>query len=69
MNLDELINLYSPWNHPETYGFMMVSGGIEIKLIRLNSWLFYAVTIIYTTVEKQMTQLGRQDTLWNIKTF
>ena len=29
--LGELINLYSPWNHQKTIGFLMISG--EKKLI------------------------------------
>ena len=26
-----LINFYSPWNHQKTYGFLMISGGIEVN--------------------------------------
>ena len=29
--LSELINFYSPWNHQKTYGFLMISGGIEVN--------------------------------------
>ena len=91
VNLDELINFYSPWNHPETW--LMVFGGIEITLIHLNShhtkrkiwrwflkdricdyfmlWLLFMQQSRTPTkpVFSQMTQLGRQDTLWNIKSF
>ena len=24
-------DLYSPWNHQKTYGFLMISGGIEVN--------------------------------------
>ena len=30
-SLSELINYNSPWNHQKIYGFLMISGGIEIK--------------------------------------
>ena len=41
MNLNKLINFYSPSpsNHQKTYGFLMISGGIKINqfaLIRLS---------------------------------
>ena len=25
------INFYSPWNYQQTYGFLMISGGIEVS--------------------------------------
>ena len=31
MNLSELIDFYSPWNHQKTIGFLMISGGIEVN--------------------------------------
>ena len=30
-NLSELINVYSTWNFQKTYGFLMISGRIEVK--------------------------------------
>ena len=30
-SLGELINYNSPWNHQKICGFLMISGGIEIK--------------------------------------
>ena len=29
-NLNELTNYYSPWNHQKTYGFVVISGGVEV---------------------------------------
>ena len=31
MNLSELINFYIPWEHWNTYGFLMILGEIEIS--------------------------------------
>ena len=33
--LGELINFYSPWNHQKTYGFLMISGKIEVNYVML----------------------------------
>ena len=30
-NLSKIINFYSPWNHQTTFGFLMISGGIEVS--------------------------------------
>ena len=35
MNLSELIDFYSPWNHQKTIGFLVISGEIKINIIRL----------------------------------
>ena len=29
-NLSESINYYFPWNHQKIYGFLVISGGIEV---------------------------------------
>ena len=33
MNIRERVNFYSPWNCQKTYGFLMISGGIEVDLL------------------------------------
>ena len=29
--LSQFINFIPPWNHQRTYGFLMISGGIEVN--------------------------------------
>ena len=33
-NLSELVNFYSPWNNQKTYGFLMISEGIEVNMFK-----------------------------------
>ena len=38
-NLSKLINFYFPWNQQKTMGFLMISGGIEVKLHKYTNTL------------------------------
>ena len=38
VNLSELINFYSPWNHQKTVGFLMISGGIKVNQLIKFTW-------------------------------
>ena len=33
--LSKLFNFYSPWNYPKPYGFLLISGQIEVNLIKI----------------------------------
>ena len=40
MNLSELINFYSSWNHLKGYGYLMISCGIQVNYLRFSDYFW-----------------------------
>ena len=45
-NLSELMNFYLPWTHHKTYGFMIISGRINVNSLKIvSSWKHILVSL------------------------
>ena len=48
INLSELINFYSQGNHQKIYGFLMISGETEVKvLLTLQSFDLFSLDLVF----------------------